>query len=603
MKKKNKHDAVTRPQPAQLEGILRLADQGHLREAQEKLTRLRQAFPGFKPLLAIAYEVEARAGSQVAAVAAAWDWTQASPNSESAWEALAEAAEAAFPALALFANLRLSTLAGKPIAEPAAQTTPFGPIGFDESRRMDLCRVLLSCSRFDEAAAMVVDIDFPAARNNLALIEFARGRIAEAIALLEQSWHDTPANLFALERLIRLRVWTGGFAAIGDLVEPLLATQPRRPDDVRAKMIALLFLDRHAEADAHYREFAEPLSGDDRRELDYLGACAAWRQGDAKLAKERLRQAAADGEGMETAMTTLHELIDAGLSKDAPDWLIGDFASWWPLSLLDRLRQAAGTTSDEDALPVDMAAAGAEYLGRMAEQGGKGGRLLATTILKSRTSKGDMEALAVLRGLLSRPCGPDRQRSEIHAWLVEHGFLAKGDVSQLLVAGELREVRAHSLTIVTTPTANSDLTPADEREYARMHEELAANQIENAYRIMSLLAEKYPDKPRILANLAAVCLAMGHAEDEVEALLRRAYDIDPGYLFARTNLAKILARRNEIEAAEDMIKPLAEMEEMHISEWRAFQLAQIDIAMAKGDFASLVRLHRQLNGVDERDDF
>lgn len=588
-----------RPQPAQIEAIRRLAEEGRDDEAHARLDRLRHQFPGFRPLLALAYEVAALGGSQLLTIEAAWNWTRGSPNSAAAWEALHDAAGGAFPALAIHASRRLDALADKPLKEIEDVSTPFGPLSFEASWRMDLCRVMLSCSRFDEAAALVEGIAFPSARNNLALAEFARGRIASAAAMIEANWRETPANLFALERLIRLRLWTEGTEAAAAFTGPLLATRPQRWDDLRAKMIALLLLERFAEAEALYTEFADWEHEDERCELHYLGAYAAWRLGDVAGMEQRLKESGRDGEGFEEAGKILDRSLFLRLRDDAPDWVIGDRASWWPMGNIAEIRKT--TKTDEDAArTMDRLAPSNAYLGRMMEQGGEGGRVLGFALLKYRAGQGDAAAIAELRGLLARPCGPDQQRSEIHGWLAEKGFLAKGERSQLLAGGALREVRAHHVRIVATPMGEDELPPADAKDYHRMHDLMHAGKHEAAHEVMARLHQKHPDNPRILANFAAIRQALGHPPDEVEALVRRAFEIDPDYLFARTNLANILAGRGDTEGAVELVKPLMERDEMHISEWRALTLTQMEIARAKGDFADVMRLGDMLDTTKER---
>lgn len=600
-KKPTRHDTAARPQPAQIDAIARLAETGQIATARERLARLRQQFPGFKPLLGLAYEVELRGGNQVLATLVAWDWAQASSNSVAAWEALRDSAGMAFSALCLFAMRHLDTLAGKPSSPPPKdEETPFGPLSFDAARRMDLCRLLLSASRFDEAAAAIAGIDHVSARNNLALVQFARGSIAEAMARLEENWHAVPENLFGLERLIRLRLWTGGLDQAAGLAAPLLATRPMRWDDQQAKLSGLLLLNRFTEADAFFVAADAIGLPHERSQLCYLGAYAAWRLGQADCASKRLRQAMELHEDNTAARDTWDALALGRLTGSSPDWLIGDFSAWWPMAQIGALRDTNGASEDEVLRQMDALAPHPDYLGRMVEQGGKGGRVLGVLLLKRRAAQGDAAAVAELRSLLGRPCGPDRQRSDIHGWLADEGILAKGEVSRVLLGGELKDVRAQSMRIIDAPMSEEDLPPDDAQAYARANELVWARKNDEAHAIMSRLYEKHPDHPRILATLATLSAALGHPPEQTEALARRALEIDPDYVFARTHLAKILAGRGETVAAVDLLKPIGEREELHVSEWRAYTLAQIDIAKVKDDMPGVIQLMKALDDIDER---
>jgi tetratricopeptide (TPR) repeat protein len=595
MKKK---DTVARPQPAQTDAIRRALHDGRVGEAREKLARLRRQFPNFKPLFPLAYEIEAETGNAVGAAMAAWDWSLASPNSEAAWQALGESAGMTFPALSLYAWRQAKSLAGEaPVPEPEGQQTPFGPLSFDESRRMDMCRMFLSHSRFDEAEAAITGIEHVSARNNLALVYFGRGRVGEALEQVERCWQEAPENIFALERVIRLRLWTGGLDRAAGLGETLVRTTPRRTDDARAKLIGLLLLDRFDDAEACLAECLAGVAGEEAPdELNYLGAYAAWRRGDVPTTLSRLKEA----KDYEMASEVAEQLVLGGFSGEPPNWLIGDIAGWWPLESLNRLRDSG--SADEDALVrlLELLTPHVEYLGRMAEQAGQFGPVLAGPLLKARALAGDAAALAELRSLLARPCGPDRVRSEVHSWLAEQGFLHKGETSRLLTGGKVHEVAALSMRIVAEPNGTTDMPPEDEAAYEEAVDLLRAAKTEDAHAIMTRLADKHPDKPRILANLAAIRASLKHLDEEVESLARRAHALDPDYLFGRTHLARILARRGEIGESTTLIAPLHNREEMHISEWIAYTQAQAEVAKARGDIQNAFRLLQSIKDMSAR---
>lgn len=587
-----------RPLPAQTDAVRRSLHEGRAGEAREKLARLRRQFPDFKPLFALAYEIESASGNVLASATSAWDWSRASPNSQAAWQALGESAGMTFPALSIYAWRLAKRLAGEaPTPEPEDEQTPFGPLSFDEARRMDMCRMLLSNGRFDEAEAAITGIGHVSARNNLALVYFGRGRVDEALAQVERCWQEAPENLFALERVIRLRLWTGGLDRAAGLGETLVRIRPLRTDDARAKMIGLLLLDRYDDAEVCLAECLAGVAGEEAPdEMNYLGAYAAWRRGDLPTTLTLLKKA----KNFALASEVAEQVVLGGFSGESPNWMIGDIAGWWPLESINRLRDSG--SADEDALIrlLEPLAPHVEYLGRMAEQGGKFGPILAVPLLKARALAGDTAALAELRSLLARPCGPDRVRSEIHSWLTEQGFFGKGETCQLLAGGKVQEVRALSMRIVAEPNGTADMPPEDEAAYEEAVDLLRAAKTEDAHAIMTRLAEKHPDKPRILANLAAIRASIEHLDEEVESLARRAHALDPDYLFGRTHLARILARRGEIEEATALIVPLHEREEMHISEWIAYTQAQAEVAKARGDIQGAFRLLESIKDVNAR---
>lgn len=591
-----KSPVAVRPQQARIDAQRRLIKAGRADEAQIRIAALRREFPHYKPLLALAWEAAHETGNTIAACLAAWDWSRASPHSAAAWEALALSARTHFPALALTAMRKKDALDGTlPGEEPAPFTTPFGTLTFEQSTRMDTCRMLMSGERLDEAEEILAGIDHVSARNNLALVTFARGEPQRALALLEENWRAAPNNLFGLDRMIRLRLWTRGMDYAAGLGAPLAATQPQRGDDLRAKLLGLTLLGRFEEAEAAWRE-ARPEYLRETREMDgdcrYLAAYIAWRLGQEDEALARLL--AAGGDAACTAMA--QSLLLARESGDTPDWSVGELAAWWPLSSINALRDKKASEK-EVVEKLERLAPHNDYLGRMAEQGGEGPRLLALMLLKSRAANGDAGATEVLKEVLARPCGPYKVRSDLQSWLVETGLMAAGAVMPIWVNGEVRNIRHHALRIVNTLT-DEDLPDEDAKRYARALKYHSQGKPDKAESELEALAATHPHHPRILANLSIMRMNMHRPLAEVEELAKRAFEIDPDYAFARIALAHALIRQGDPKEALETVAPLFEREEIHIMEWRACLSVQRLAAESMGDDAAVKRLTGMLARCD-----
>ena len=587
-----KSPVAVRPQQAQIDALRRQIEAGRAGEVQPRMAALRREFPHYKPLLALAWEAAHEAGNAISASLAAWDWSRASPHSAAAWEALAFSARMHFPALALTAMRKKDALDGAPPREePAPFATPFGALTFEQSTRMDTCRMLLSGERLDEAEAAVAGLDHVSACNNLALVVFARGEPERALALLEENWRAAPDNLFGLERMIRLRLWTRGMDYAAGLGAPLAATLPQRGDDLRAKLFGLILLGRFEEADAAWRDAKPEYLGDTREmkgDCHYLTAYIAWRLGREDEAVARLQAA-----GDEAACATMAQsLLLARESGDTPDWSLGELAAWWPLSGINALKDKKAS-EDDLVKKLERLAPHNDYLGYMAEQAGEMARLLALTLLKSRAANGDAGAAAVLIELLARPCGPYKVRSDLQAWLVEAGLMAAGTAMPTWVSGEVRTVRHHAFRIVNTVT-DDDLPDEDAKRYARALEYHFQGKSDKAEAELEALFAIHPRHPRILANLAIMRMNMRRPLAEVEKLAKRAYEIDPGYAFARIALAHVLIRQGVPKNALEMLAPLMEREEIHIMEWRACLSVQRVASEAMGDAAAVKRLSGML---------
>lgn len=606
---KSKHghaDRAAAPQPAQLDAVRRLAESGRYDEASSRLAELRARFPAFKPLLALAWEVEWKAGSPLAACARAWDWSQASPGSRNALEALSESAkQAGLFALGSRALMRLAEMDGEPLAEPEPEVGPFGILSLEQATQLDLGRVFLADARFGAAREAFARIDHPAARNNLGLALQSTGDIDGALATFEGSWQSEPRNLFALEWAMRLRLWRHGRDRAIGVLAPLRATTPVRAEDAYAQVAGLVLFAAHADADAAWRaaEGADYWSvggttaGPLRARFDYLGGIAAHGLGLDEEADRRFRLAAAgDADYQPAAFARLAlaaSAITGGISAT-----VGEFSAWFPSAWIADLR---GTKDDATATEnlLRRCDASADYLGLAAEVGGEGPRLVALETLKLRALAKDAAAAAELKSLLARPCGPDRERSRLHTWLTAQGMLQQGETTPMLASGKIRDVQAMTAKITAEPEEVA-YTPEEgdlnESIHAALREKKLGKALDLAQRFLALR----PRDPRALGYVASVKEAMDQPPEECEALYRQALDIDPEYLFAKTGLAKVHARRGEVEAAGNLLGTVLGRPEYHYSEWRAILLAQVELAKATEDYSTMLRLKEVIAQVQEQ---
>jgi predicted Zn-dependent protease len=199
----------------------------------------------------------------------------------------------------------------------------------------------------------------------------------------------------------------------------------------------------------------------------------------------------------------------------------------------------------------------------------------------------------VLKGLLARPCGPDKVRSSLQTWLVDAELMAPDAKGSMWTKGKVRDIQYHAFRIVTTPTED-DLPDKDAMRYARAVEYQSQGKPGKAATELEALLVSHPNHPRILANLAILQLNLKRSLLEVEALAKRAYEIDPDYVFARVALAHVLIRKGQPEDALKMLAPILEREEIHLLEWRACLVAQMLAAQSMGDAAAAKRLSGML---------
>ena len=605
MKRQKSQD---RPQAAQIDAIERCLKNGEFAAANQRLTRLQAAFPDFKPLHRLAYDVAWQSGNDLRAGLAAWQWCAASPNSVPAFEALGESSVADFPYLFLHTAERLKALGqGFATDVEALRAELTAELTEDEGKRMDLCRLFLANEKTAEARAFVADIHLPAAQNNVAQSYFAEGKIEQAEAIWSSILELAADNAFTLERLFVTRLWLAGKVAAQVFADRLLALAPANPDDTCRQLDMALMTGQPERADAIYRAAGEAASlidigvGDSRRHLHRSGALAAWRLEHHDEALTRLGRIDEDGEELFELRT---QLMLCRITEETPEWGIGDLSQWWPIARVRSLHRDKFTRDDQFFERWQVTMPQPDYLAAVAVNGEKTARTLAIAALRY-LARGASERRAAagkaLIALLALPCGPDAVRGDLHRWLVENDLVAEDAAVSLLVGGKVTEARSLNLTIhADAMEEESVLSAADQRTYEKVLDLVHAQQIAKALRLIEELLPRYPDYARVLTTVATLREAAGQPIEAWAPLIRHAAAVAPDYFFARTGLVKLLVNEGKLDEAREQLTPLLDLTEMHSSEWRALLVAQIAMARAAGDLPGVARLNAMLRDCQER---
>ena len=597
-----------RPQAAQIDAIERCIERGSLHEAQQRLSRLQASFPGFKPLKRLAFEIAWDSGDKMRAAFAAREWSESSPNSVAAFAALADSSLGEFPYLYLHAQERLRALGeGGDEKEQALRQALDPAVSLDEGLRMDWCRVLMAVGKVAEAGALVETIPHAAAQNNFAQAQFATGQIERAAAIFSDVLLKHPENSFALSRLARLNLWLAGKPEALAFGERLLAQPPSGTDTALLQLETGILLDRLDRAENIYAETlttpwyakAEEIGEGTCDSIRHLGALIAWRGDRHDEALKRLDAIRASDKYREELR---NQCFISGFSADTPDWAVGDLSSWWPIARILALNPEKLGSDQElfDRWNVPMPHP--DYLVVTALNGGAGARSLALVALKYLAqSDGEAReatkeaAREALRQLVRLPCGPDAVRSELQGWMLENGVIEQNVALPCYMEGKVTEIRPVTLTIREAATEEETvLSPNDFKRYERALDFIAEKRFDKARELVEQLLVRYPDYPRVLTSAATLREAEGEPLDAWAPLVRRAAEMDPGYLFAQTGFVKLLLKEGRIDEARERLAPFLQLTDLHASEWRSLLLAQIEIAKADGDLPGLARLNAAL---------
>lgn len=375
--------------------------------------------------------------------------------------------------------------------------------------------------------------------------------MAQAREVAQANWQAHPANLFALERALRWRCWAEGLGPCMGAVPTLREAVPGRAEDAIARIAALRFLGETEAA---------------RQAVDDTQEAAYWGQ----------------------ATRDLREMFED--LAESPEQLPADDAAWFPrpwrhaMAALARESRHSGEAAVQARWDARLGECGAHagYLERAAELGDAATRLLALGVLKHRAKAADAAAIAGLRQLLTRPCGPDAVRMELLDWLAEQGLQPRGDPADILAGGRVRTTRSYGLHIHDEPRP-SPFPPQGQALQQRVHQALSRGALREALDLAQQLRDKYPGQPAALNDLAAIRQAMGAPLDEVAALYRQARELAPGDLFARCGLARCLAELGQVDEARALLEGLLERSDWHHSEYRSLLLAQRALAQASHD--------------------
>jgi Tfp pilus assembly protein PilF len=607
--KKNKSSPLGKQLSAQVKAIRRRMRDDDYAGARSRLLALRAAHPKHKSLLGLAWELEDTFGEDRRAALAALDWTRASPASLMAWEALNDSANrTGMLALAVESARRYGELEeGCPQDEPPDSDAPFGLMPFAEMVANDTARLLMGEARFDEAIAVLSQGAHPSSRNNVALCLFYRGKVQESLAEAEAVWPREPRNLVALGLMVRLRLWTRGMDLAAGLAAPLKTT-PIRPDDAVAQMYGLLLLGQWEAAEHAWRESLDAdfwdADGDDglRERFLYTGGVAALRLGQRALARERF-EAAAETETHATDAKELSLRLKWTPAQETPTVALGHLNEWFPHPYIQSLR-ALGADADEK-LPAEsnrllmQCDAHPDYLGKVAELGGTGAASLGVMILQARADAADAAAIAELVSLLTRPCGPDSVRASIHQRLYERKQIEADRAIRMLTLGEVREVKHLAMTIHADPSPPRLPTASHERLEQAM-DAVSRNDMAAARSILEALLEQHPEDASLHANLASVLEGLKHPDHELEPLYRRARELEPDYLFAAAGLARIAARRGDIDGCKALLDAIQHRDSYHFTEYRSVLMAQRQYALAQGEMLAAGRIEQAVADLQRR---
>jgi tetratricopeptide (TPR) repeat protein len=423
---------------------------------------------------------------------------------------------------------------------------------------------------------------FAPAVNNATEAALRSGDPAAAADLARRVLAADPDNVYALGNLARALVFTSRTAEAGEVVAQLRALIPTRPDGwVKiAEALATLGDDEGVQAAADAGRAAD-LGPDEAALLEHLSGVAAYRQGREADARGHWKAALRIVPNHAAARAHLDDLGKPIDNRHAA-WPFS-ITDWLPQELIQEMARRVGRKQGPALQQtVREFLAGHPFLAALVpallDRGDEAGRTWALMLARMARTPPLLEAL---RDFALGPRGPYVQRMEAAEMAEDAGLIPPGPVT-MWVKGERREVQPMHAEITDEP-AHTHSKPVAKLAL-QAHEALYAGDGERAERLLRRALELEPDGPGLLNNLA-MALDLQDRTDEAHALLRQIHRDHPDYLFATVGVARLELAADNVDAAWEMVKPLFARRKLHVSEFSALAMLQIELSLARGDRA------------------
>jgi predicted Zn-dependent protease len=428
--------------------------------------------------------------------------------------------------------------------------------------------------------------EFAPALNNTAEAYSREGDYEQALAAARRVLAFDPNNIHALANLARYLCLAARQAEAAEAAGRLRAVTPANPEGWLKVAEALSCLGDDAgvlEATAAAQRSGNSWDSEGAAFLEHLAGVAAYRQGREADARRHWKQALRHQPDDPLAQANLDDLRQPAGQRHAA-WPF-DLGYWVAervvLKLVTRLGHEA-ERQDEQGLRQKVREVLREHpnltglIPVLLDRGDPLGRTMALNLAMGA----ETPALqAALRDFALGQRGPDDQRLQAGQVAADAGLIPAGPL-RMWAQGEWRDVLMLSFELQDTP---SGAHPPEVANLAtEAYDLLQARDGVGAERLFLRALEKAPDAPDLLNNLA-LAYQVQKRWDEAEALVRRAHARHPDYWFGRVGMARLATEAGRLDEASSLLEPLLRRRRVHLSEFVALAMAQIDLLLARGE--------------------
>lgn len=434
---------------------------------------------------------------------------------------------------------------------------------------------ILSCRRLLEKIP-----GFIAALNNVSLAYFMEGDLQTAIEMTQQVLAQEPENFHGLSNMIRYSFLMGEMDTAWAYAAQFKNLVDDSPDRWLKQAETLSYLGDDEAVKAAYLE-AEQHEWLKSPLLLHLAAAAHYRLGDEAKAWRLWEEAVLLDPSFYMARASLADRAKEPHERDVPwywplgYWFGGQFQTSLEKLLLKGERQGRVKHAiqrflkEYPQLPV--------LAPHILDRGDPMTRKLMLSLIQMTEMPELLSALLTFG--LSRH-GPDTQRMEALQFLAaNHAELLPPDRKvSLWLKGKQKEILFLTFQIYSEP----EVTTLDDETYELFmegHKCLSeTREFKRAEQLFMEVAKAYPDYPAAY-NQLAVAYEMQGRDQEARTLITKTHHRFPDYTFARIGLARIHLEEKRTDEARELLNPVLQQTELHVSEFRTLAQAEMMFAL------------------------
>lgn len=432
--------------------------------------------------------------------------------------------------------------------------------------------------------------DYPPPHNNLSQALFLDGQTREAVNEARQVLSNYPENLQALSNAIRFLTWMGRQDEARDLWVRLDPITPQEANDRFKKAEAAAVLTEHERVYQILKPLdesttAEDIPPDTMSRAQLFLAVAEANTGRRQSARRRLKALRQEAAPLATEyLAALNEgRSGLGWADEFPYFHVAELLPYQQIEALIDL-----TSQEDEMSPGRFRRRMERFVERFPQIVQVGEKMIweeqqpEAGIMMLRTI-GTPEAYAALRRFGLSQAGDDEARLEALTVLAEAGEIEPEESVRAWLDGEWREIELRVYEATDAEGRLSDYAPEVVDLLNLGAEASVRGDRAQAEELFERILELDPNVKEAYNNLGAIYAQRGEHE-RARDMFRQAIAIDPLYVFPRCNLAMYLLDDEEIEQAEEMLKPLSEATGLFPQEVAFYNFTRGRILALQGEY-------------------